>query len=126
MMIDDDPAICKIAELSLTRVGKWHVVLADSGIKALEMIGGCKPDVILLDIMMPGMDGQTTLKKLRELLRETLPPVILMTAKVQKHDVQSYYQLGVAGVIIKPFDPLNLPQNIQNILSNEIKEACIA
>lgn len=126
MMIDDDSAIRKVAELSLARVGKWKVVLAESGPKALEIIDGNKPDAILLDVMMPGMDGPTTLRKLKERLRETLPPVIFMTAKAQKHEVQSYYQLGVAGVITKPFDPITLPTEIQNILNAKAGAACIA
>ena len=92
----------------------------------MDAVLDCSPDVILLDVMMPGMDGITALKKLRETYKDALPPVIFMTAKAQRHEVQSYYQLGVAGVIIKPFDPLTLPSEIQDILNSKVHAACIA
>lgn len=113
-MVDDDPSILLIAEISLKQVGRWNVVTANSGLKALELGPEYKPDVILLDVMMPGMDGPTTFKKLRENLGDT--PVIFMTAKVQSSEVESYCQLGAAGVITKPFDPMTLPAEIQQIL----------
>jgi CheY-like chemotaxis protein len=113
LMVDDDPSIRKVANLSLTRVGKWEVVLASSGAEALEMLPTSNPDVILLDIMMPGMDGPTTLSRLREECPEfTNTPVIFMTAKVLRHEIESYSKLGALGVIIKPFDPLTLPKEI--------------
>lgn len=116
MMVDDDPCIRKVAQMSLSRVGKWAVVLADSGTKALELMTQTKPDVILLDVMMPGMDGPTTFKKLKESADITHTPVIFMTAKVLKQELESYCQLGAAGVITKPFDPMTLPHEIRNIV----------
>lgn len=120
LIVEDDPAIRKVAEISLRRVGKWKVLTADSGEKALELLVHSKPDVILLDVMMPGMDGATTFHKLKEqeALKDT--PVIFLTAKVQKHEVQQYCELGAIGVITKPFDPLKLPDDIIKILNGVI------
>jgi len=119
MLIDDEPDIRRIAGLCLTRVGKWRVLLAASGEEALELLSREKPDVILLDIMMPLMDGVATLARLRDrgLLAGT--PVIFMTAKGQKQEVERYRSLGVAGVIVKPFDPLTLPQRIRTIIASQ-------
>ena len=120
LVVDDDPAIRKVAEISLSRVGKWDVLAADSGSRALEVVAEYKPDVILLDVMMPGMDGTTTFRKLQEQSGTEETPVIFLTAKVQKHEVQHYCELGAVGVITKPFDPLKLPDDIMNILNGVI------
>lgn len=115
MLVDDDALIRKIGQMTLTRVGKWTVVLAESGARAIELMPEAKPDVILLDVMMPDMDGPTTLRMLKEAGTEA--PVIFITAKIQKHELAAYYELGAAGVIAKPFDPLTLPAEIQDILN---------
>jgi CheY-like chemotaxis protein len=120
LVVDDDPAIRKVAEISLMRVGKWEVLAADSGARALEVVSEYKPDVILLDVMMPGMDGAATFRKLQEQSGAEETPVIFLTAKVQKHEVQHYCELGAVGVITKPFDPLKLPDDIINILNGVI------
>lgn len=116
MLVDDDQNIRRITELVLTRVGKWEATLAASGKEALEMIESVKPDVVLLDVMMPEMDGPTVFAKIkeRESLRHT--PVIFMTAKVQNDEVDGYLALGAAGVITKPFDPKSLPDQIRSIV----------
>ncbi len=116
LLIDDDPSIRKIAEISLSRVGKWRVFLADSGLQALDVVSREQPDVILLDVMMPGMDGPTTLKYLREKPSLSNTPIIFMTAKVQKHEIDTYCQMGAAGVISKPFDPMLLPAEVERIV----------
>jgi CheY-like chemotaxis protein len=118
LMVDDDLSILMIAEISLSKVGKWGVRTVDSGNKALALISEFKPDVILLDVMMPGMDGPTTFQKLREMEETARTPVIFMTAKVQTTEVASYCELGAAGVISKPFDPLTLPSEIKQILGD--------
>lgn len=115
LMIDDEPHIRRIGELSLKSVGKWQVRLASSGAEGIEMATAERPDVILLDVMMPGMDGPTTLTKLRESPTTASIPVIFMTAKVQKHEVERYVRIGAAGVISKPFDPMALPDEIRRI-----------
>lgn len=118
LLIDDDPSIRKIAAISLSRIGKWQVVVAESGTEALEIVSREKPDIILLDVMMPGMDGPTTLKLLRERRSINNTPVIFMTAKLQKHEVESYCLIGAAGVIAKPFDPLTLASQIRTIMES--------
>jgi CheY-like chemotaxis protein len=116
LMVDDDLSILMIAEISLSKVGRWGVKTVDSGKKALALLSDFKPDVILLDVMMPGMDGPTTFQKLRELEEIASTPVIFMTAKVQTTEVASYCALGAAGVISKPFDPMTLPNEIRQIV----------
>ncbi|MDI1481570.1 response regulator [Polyangium sp. y55x31] len=117
LLVDDEPHIRRIGELSLKGVGKWKVVLASSGHEALEIAARETPDVILLDVMMPGMDGQETLLELRAREATAAIPIIFMTAKVQKHEVDRYRELGAAGVIPKPFDPMALPGQIRDILA---------
>jgi CheY-like chemotaxis protein len=116
MMIDDEPDIRQVGQMSLKAVGKWQVVLAKSGSEGVELAAKELPDVILLDVMMPGMDGPTTLAKLREAEASARIPVIFMTAKVQKHEVERYVALGAAGVISKPFDPMTLPREVRRII----------
>jgi CheY-like chemotaxis protein len=116
LMVDDDQSIRRICQVSLSNVGRWQVILAESGYDGLELARKEKPDVILLDVMMPGMDGPTTLLKLREDEDLKHIPVILMTAKVQPQEVEQYTRLGATGVISKPFDPLTLPSEIRKLL----------
>lgn len=119
LMVDDDATIRRVAQISLSRVGKFNVALAESGKQALAMVGEFKPDVILLDVMMPGMDGPTTYKLLRENEEIANTPVIFMTAKVQTQEVEGYCKLGAAGVITKPFNLMTLPAEIRQILATE-------
>jgi len=121
LMVDDDADIRKICHLSLTAVGKWQVVLAESGPEALSKAQEELPDVILLDVMMPGMDGITAFNKLREIPALANTPVILITAKVQQHELEKYMVLGIAGVIMKPFDPMELPNQVLRLLGQDSK-----
>jgi CheY-like chemotaxis protein len=122
LLVDDEPDIRTIAELSLAQVGGWKVVLASSGVQALEIAGKHKPDLILLDVMMPEMDGVTTFQALanRDDTREI--PVIFMTARVQSQERERYVGLGAAGVIAKPFDPMRLPDDIRGILAQPVEQ----
>ena len=113
LLVDDDPSIRVVAEICLSRVGNWQVTVAESGKQALEMAAREVPDLILLDVMMPGMDGPTTLQLLRKIYTG---PVIFITAKTQKQEVERFINLGAAGVISKPFDPMALPSQIEAIL----------
>jgi CheY-like chemotaxis protein len=117
LMVDDDADIRKICNISLSSVGKWKVSLASSGAEGLALADSM-PDVILLDVMMPGMDGLTTLYRLKENPKTTNIPVILMTAKAQQHEVEKYLSLGALGVIRKPFDPMTLPADILKVLNS--------
>jgi CheY-like chemotaxis protein len=119
LLVDDDKNIQLIAQMGLEDRPDWTVVVASSGPEALEKFTKEKPDLILLDMMMPGMDGKTTFAKLQELGNGCKVPVIFMTAKVQTHELQSYLDLGVAGVISKPFDPMTLSEEICAIVGTE-------
>ena len=100
----------------LERVGGWQVSVVSSGEEALERAATERPDLILLDVMMPGMDGLATLGRLRACLATAQIPVILLTARAQSHEVEGYLKLGATGVIRKPFDPLTLPEDIRRIV----------
>ncbi|QRN94897.1 response regulator [Archangium violaceum] len=116
MLVDDEDDIRTIGQLSLGRVGGWQTVLAASGAEAVTKAAAEQPDLILLDVMMPGMDGPTTLGKLRAQEATAKTPVIFMTAKIQKQEVARYLELGAVGVIGKPFDPMTLPAEIKRLL----------
>jgi CheY-like chemotaxis protein len=116
MLVDDEDDIRTIGNLSLSRVGGWQTVLASSGAEAVEKAAAEKPDLILLDVMMPGMDGPTTFGKLRAQEATARTPIIFMTAKIQKQEVARYLELGALGVIGKPFDPMTLPQEIRKLV----------
>ena len=117
LLVDDDPFIRRIASISLASVGKFEVIVASSGPEGLQMAIEHRPDVILLDVMMPGEDGPTAIKKLQAAAATASIPVIFMTAKVQAEEVQQYLNLGAVGVITKPFDPISLPSEIRSLVS---------
>lgn len=126
LVVDDDSVIRRIAEITLSRVGKWKVVTAESGARALELVSTLKPDLILLDVMMPGMDGPSTFAKIKDMENPVRMPVIFLTAKVQKQEVEEYLRLGAAGVLSKPFDPLSLPQEIIKLFDKAVNTSCSA
>jgi CheY-like chemotaxis protein len=117
LMVDDDPNIRLIAEMSLEGLTSWQVKTASSAKDALAAIEEEAPDLILLDMMMPDMDGITCYSQIKNLLGLNSPRVIFMTAKVQTQEVERYKALGAAGVITKPFDPMKLPDQIKDILN---------
>ena len=114
LLVDDDPHIRQIAQISLE--DDFAVTLASSGAEALELSEREQPDVILLDMMMPGMDGITTLAKLKERPSTADIPVIFLTAKVQSQDLENYKKMQVVGILSKPFEPMTLPEEIRRIL----------
>lgn len=116
LMIDDEPDIRQIGRMSLKGVGKWQVVLASSGAEGIEAAVREHPDLILLDVMMPGLGGPETLAQLQGNEATRNIPVIFMTARAREQDVQQYLSIGAIGVITKPFDPMTLPQNIRSIV----------
>jgi two-component system, OmpR family, response regulator len=119
LLVDDDPNIQMIAQMGLEDRPEWKVTLASSGMEALEKFALEKPDLVLLDMMMPGMDGVTTLSKIKEQPENSHIPVIFMTAKVQNHEIEKYLTTGVAGIITKPFDPMTLTQDIIKIVGHD-------
>jgi two-component system, OmpR family, response regulator len=112
LLIDDDPDIQRIAEFSLAAVGGWKVYLAGSGEAGLAAARAHQPDVVLLDVMMPGLDGPGVLARIQGDPALAGLPVIFMTAKAQRSEVQAYLALGATGVITKPFDPMLLASQV--------------
>jgi CheY-like chemotaxis protein len=112
LIIDDDADIRMIAGLSLSRVGKMEVIEAASGAEGVRKAQAEKPDVILLDMMMPTMDGSQTLAALRLQPGTAETPVIFLTAKAVGVEVERMTALGAAGVLIKPFDPRTLSADV--------------
>ncbi|MBK6849634.1 MAG: response regulator [Proteobacteria bacterium] len=117
VLVDDEPDIRTVAEIALSAVGGWEVRLAASGEEALAHLAAAEADLILIDVMMPGMDGFTVLSRLRSDPRWVKLPAIFMTAKVQPREVAQYLALGACGVIPKPFDPMELPQQIRALVA---------
>lgn len=126
LLVDDDANIRRITQLVLTRLVQWEVKLAESGKEALDTLVDYQPDLILLDVMMPGMDGPTTLNLIKQTYGNASPPVIFMTAKAFKSEVEQYLNLGSAGVITKPFDPKTLPEEIYCIIKKWNKGKVVA
>ncbi|MDO9371199.1 MAG: response regulator [Gammaproteobacteria bacterium] len=115
LYVEDEPDIRAVTELALEDEG-FELISCASGREALDKAPGLKPDLILLDVMMPDIDGPTTLSKLRELPHLTDTPVIFMTAKVQASEVEQYKAMTALGVIGKPFDAMTLAGDIRAIL----------
>ncbi len=115
MYVEDEPDIRTITRLTLENVGGHSVIEACSGVEALELLETETPDLILLDVMMPSMNGPETLKKIREMETAREIPVIFMTAKVQAREIEEYMQMGAIGVIAKPFEPMSLCRTITDL-----------
>ena len=119
LIIDDDRDIRSIAGLSLGRVGGMDVIEAASGAEGVRKAQEEKPDVILLDMMMPTMDGLETLAALRSQPATASTPVIFLTAQALGDQVQRMTSLGAAGVLIKPFDPRTLSQDVRALVNRQ-------
>jgi len=117
LIIDDEEDIRQVAALSLETVAGWEVMMANSGAQGLARAVDYQPDAILLDVMMPGMDGPSTFRELRKNPATAKIPVLLLTAKVQSTDQRRFADLGVEAVLFKPFDPLTLATQIASVLS---------
>ena len=115
--VDDDENIRVLTALSFTLSRGGAVRSAASGVEALEALAaGLQPDLILLDVMMPDMDGPAVLARVRELPEHRNTPVVFMTAQTQDHERAALMALGAAGVVIKPFDPMTLGQQVHALL----------
>lgn len=115
LCVEDDPDIQMIAQMALQEVGGFTVKLCASGEEALAEVEGFAPDLMMLDVMMPGMDGPTLLKRLRERPESAAVPAIFLTAKAQSHEVAAYKAMGALGVITKPFDPMSLSALVRDL-----------
>lgn len=116
LLIDDEPAIVEVTRATLEILAGWTVIAASSGSEGVKLAAAERPDAILLDAMMPDMDGPRTLKDLQAGVRTGDIPVVFLTAKVQAADIRRFRDLGASGVIAKPFDPLRLAGEVSSIL----------
>jgi CheY-like chemotaxis protein len=112
LYVDDDPDIREVVEVALGLADGLAVHVADSGTRALDMARSLRPDLILLDVMMPGLDGPGTLQRLRADPDVAHIPVFFMTAKTMPQEVERFRSLGAGGVIAKPFDPMKLAPQV--------------
>lgn len=123
LYVEDDPDIQVVAKIALEMVGEFTLSANSSGSSALASVAsGFVPDLMLLDVMMPEMDGPTTLSKLRELPITAKTPVVFMTAKVQASEVEYYKSLGAIGVIPKPFDPMQLSTQLRELWASTLSD----
>lgn len=115
LYVEDEADIQAVARLALEMVGGFTLEVCSSGKEALEKAPGFAPQLLLLDVMMPGMDGPATLAALRAQPGTAATPAIFMTAKVQPGEVAQYREQGALDVIPKPFDPMTLSSTIEEI-----------
>jgi DNA-binding response OmpR family regulator len=111
--IEDEPDIREVVRLALEEIGGFAVESCASGEEGLAKAQEHRPDLIVLDVMMPGMDGPMTLRELRKIPELSETPVIFMTAKVQTHEIEEYAGMGAIGVLTKPFDPATISKEIR-------------
>lgn len=112
LLIDDDDMVREVAQASLEFVASWNVIAVDRGAAGIDEAQRHQPDVILLDVMMPTMDGPTTLQQLREIPELVDVPVFFLTAKAMPEEIERLRELGAQDVITKPFDPMTLHSQI--------------
>jgi CheY-like chemotaxis protein len=116
LIIDDEDDIREVAALSLEATAGWQIFTAASGAEGMAIAAVEQPDAILMDVMMPGVDGPTTFRSMQQDPEIANIPVLLLTAKVQGVDQRRFAGLGLAGILFKPFDPLTLAQQISEAL----------
>ncbi|MEH6727917.1 MAG: response regulator [Hyphomicrobiales bacterium] len=112
LIVEDDESIAEIVELTLEDLGGFEVFHCSSGDYALDMLRKHRPQLVLLDVMMPRMDGPETLRQMRLCPEFDDIPVIFVTARAQVHEQAQYASIGAAGIIVKPFDPITLCDDI--------------
>ena len=117
LVVDDEPDIRRVARMSLSRVGGMEVMDVGSGTEAVVRAREAGPDVIILDVMMPAMDGPATLAALRADPATAAIPIVFLTAKAMPADVERLKALGAIGVLTKPFDPMALPREVREALA---------
>jgi two-component system OmpR family response regulator len=115
LYVDDEPDIREVVELSIRLVSNLQVVTCESGKQALGVLPDVRPDLVLLDVMMPGLDGPGTLKAMRADPALEHIPVVFMTAKAMPQEVAKFRELGAVSVIAKPFDPMTLGEQVLKI-----------
>ncbi len=118
LLIDDDDSIRELALMGLEGMTDWKIDLAASASEGLEKAKKFHPDLILLDFVMPDINGLEAFAKLQEDPELKDIPVILMTGKAESDEVEQFLKSGLAGVITKPFDPVTLSEQIEEILAH--------
>ena len=113
--VEDDEDIQRIVRMSLERVGKMTVEIVTDPLQAIGVMTAFKPDLVMLDWMMPGMDGPTLFRKMKEDPQMAALPVVFITAKAQSRDMAELMALGAVGTISKPFSPKDLPDQLRAI-----------
>lgn len=115
---EDEPDVQTVVEMTIQAMSDYEIKICENGKKLLDCVGDYNPNLILLDVMMPEMDGLTTFKNLQQNENTKDIPVIFMTAKAQVHEVEKFKEIGALGVITKPFDPMSLCDEILEIWNN--------
>jgi len=115
LYVEDEPDIQAVARLALETVGGFTLCVCSSGTEAVEKAADFDPDIILLDVMMPGMDGPNTLSELRKVPGLEATPTVFLTAKAMPSEVERYKELGALEVIAKPFEPMTLAAQVRAI-----------
>ena len=115
LYVEDETDIQTVAKLALESVGGFEVLICGSGAEAIDQAPGFGPDILLLDVMMPGMDGPDTLVALQGLAALKDTPAIFLTAKAMPSEIERYKKLGALEVIPKPFDPMTLADQVRGI-----------
>ena len=126
LLVEDEPSIQTVGRMTLELIGGFEVEVADCGQDALVKVRSFKPQLILLDVMMPDMDGPTTFVELQKMPDFCHIPVIFMTAKVQPREVAEYLALGALGVFPKPYDPATMPMMINDLWAKRNRELGLA
>lgn len=116
LYVDDEPDIREIAEMALSLDPAFEVRLAASGAEALAILDEWRPDIALLDVMMPEIDGPSLLKMMRERENSATIPVAFVTARAQPSELQNFATLDAVGVIAKPFDPMTLASKVRALI----------
>lgn len=119
-IVEDEPDIQKLLRMSLEMLGKHQIEIYGSGEEGLEHVAAFQPDIILLDVMLPEMDGPEVFSHLQQMEDLQHVPVVFITARVRPQDVASYRALGATDVISKPFNAVELPKKIEEIYKNSL------
>lgn len=117
LLVDDDDDIREVAQAAIELLGDWEVVTAASGSEALDLAESQSFDAVVLDVMMPELDGPSTLQRLRAMTDHEAVPVVFLTAKVRASDRDRFAGMGICGVVTKPFDPMTLADQLADCFS---------
>ena len=121
LYVEDEASIQRLVQLSLEKIGGYRVSVFSSGTDALNAVAALQPQLIMLDVMMPDMDGPSILQQLRERPETRGIPVVFITAKARREEIDAFLALGAQGVVTKPFDPMQLPHQLKDIWTQAVQ-----